>query len=269
MKSRPSIFWFTLISSAAAAVYFGVPSNTATAADETVTAPSASAPVMPTAPAAPTAAAPATAPAPAPALAYGVGEVVKMYQGGINKDVIVNYINNTVLPFHLTADNIIYLQSLGVPQEITKTLIQRDGQLQQQAAQQYYQQQAVAAAAAAQNGAATALPGQYPPGQYPPGQVPPSQPVEVVTPSTPPPAVTYVGTDYPYTYPYPYYYDAWPYYYSPLVVGGWGWGWGWGGHGGWGRGFHGGYGGGFHGGGGFRGGGGGGFHGGGGGGHGH
>ena len=86
----------------------------------------------------------------APALPYGAGEVVKMYQGGINKDVIVNYINSTSLPYHLSADGIIYLQTLGVPQEITKAMIQRDGQLQQQqAAQQYYQQQQMPAATAA------------------------------------------------------------------------------------------------------------------------
>ena len=79
----------------------------------------------------------------APPLPYGVGEVVKMYQGGINKDVIINYINSTALPYHLTADGVIYLQTLGMPQEITKTMILRDGQLQQQqlAMQQFYQQQ--------------------------------------------------------------------------------------------------------------------------------
>jgi hypothetical protein len=58
-------------------------------------------------------------------LSYGVGEVVKMYQGGINKDVIINYINNTSFAYKLTADGIIYLQSLGMPQEITKAMILR------------------------------------------------------------------------------------------------------------------------------------------------
>ena len=173
------------------------------------------------------------APAPPPGLAYGVGEVLKMYQGGINKDVIVNYVNNTVLPFHMTADHIIYLQSLGVPQEITKAIIQRDGQLQQQAVQQQYYQQA-AAAAAAQNGQ-----GQTPPYQ----QYPPGSPSQVATPATPAPSVTYIGADSGYAYPY---YDyGYPYYWPGVVVGGgWGWGWGWGGRYGWGGGYHGGFGGG-------------------------
>ncbi len=192
MKSRPSLFWMTVASITAAAVYFVAPWDTAVAADQTpaVSAASVSAPVAP----------PMATPPPAPVLPYGVGEVLKMYQGGISKDVIINYINNTALPYHLTADGIIHLQSLGVPQEITRTIIQRDGQLQQQAAQQYYQQQAIAAAAAgAQNGAATAMPG-----QPMPGQPPPDQSAQVVTPTTPPPSVSYIGSDYPYTYPYPY-----------------------------------------------------------------
>jgi hypothetical protein len=192
-------------------------------------------------------------------LAYGVGEVVKMYQGGINKDVIVNYINNTALAYHLSADGIIYLQGLGMPQEITKAMILRDGQLQQQqqqAMQQFYQQQPVPPPGAMPNGYG-----------YGEGQPPP----QVATPSTPPPDVTVVGSDYPvYDAGYPYYgYYGYPYYW-PGYIGGWGWGRGFGGFRGGFGGFHGGFGGGgFHGGfggGGFHGAvGGGGFHGGGGG----
>jgi hypothetical protein len=174
-------------------------------------------------------------------LAYGVGEVVKMYQGGINKDVIINYIDNTAFAYKLSADGIIYLQSIGIPQEITKAMILRDGQLQQQGRQQAMQQQYYAQQP-------------MPPGGAPPngygygaGQPPP----DVATPSTPPPDVTVIGSDYPvYDAAYPYYgYYGYPYYWPGYVgIGGWGWGRGWGGgwHGGIG-GFHGG-GGGFHGG---------------------
>jgi hypothetical protein len=163
-------------------------------------------------------------------LSYGVGEVVKMYQGGINKDVIINYINNTSFAYKLTADGIIYLQSLGMPQEITKAMILRDGQLQQQGMQQPYPQY--------YSGQPAPPPG-VPPNGYAAGQPPP----QVATPSTPPPDVTVIGSDYPvYDAGYPYYYSAYPYYWPPVVVGGWGWGRGWG-YGGW----HGGFGG-FHGG---------------------
>jgi hypothetical protein len=176
----------------------------------------------------------------APALPYGADQVVKMYQSGISKDVLLNYVNNTVLPYHMNAEDIIYLHNLGMPQEVTQTMIQRDGQLQQQSMQSYSQPPATVAP----NSAAT------------------TQPM-VVTPATPAPDVTVIGgSDYPYIdYGYPYYGYAWPYYGGwPLWYGGWGWGgrgWGWG-HGGFGRGGFG-HGGGFHGGGGF-----GGFHGGGG-----
>jgi hypothetical protein len=164
-----------------------------------------------------------------PTLPYGANEVLKLYKGGVSKDVIINYIDSTVMPYHLTADGIIYLQTVGVPQEITQAMILRDGQLRQQFSQQYYQQQMAAA-----NAAATA-----------------QGSAQVATPATPAPDATVVGgSDYPnyYDYGYPGYYGyGWPYYGWPLGFGG---GWGWGGYGG----FRGGYGG-FHGGyGGFRGG---------------
>jgi len=184
----------------------------------------------------------------APGVQYSVGEVIKLYQSGINKDVIVSYINNSVLPYHLTANGIIHLQTLGIPQEITQAMLQRDGLLQkEQAMQQPYYQQPMTAA--------------------PNGPLGAQAPTQVVLPATPAPDVTVIGSDYPaYDYGYPYYDYG---YGGPLIIGG-GWGWGWGGRGwGWGRGgfrggfsgFHGGFGGGgfrsgggFHGGGGFGGG---------------
>jgi hypothetical protein len=227
MKNRSSVFWSSVVGLTAGAALLVIPLDTVLAADATPTA------------------APPPANAPVPGVAFGVSEVIKMYQGGINKDVIENYIANTSLPFHLSADNIIYLQNLGMPQEITKALLQRDSQMQQQSAMAYQQQQ------------------QQPPPQMMP---PPNQAVAV--PSSPPPPVTYASADYSAGYPAPYYDYGYPYYgyyggyWPPVVIGG---GWGWGGwRGGYGGYRGGGYGG-FHGGyGGFRAGGFGGFHGGGG-----
>jgi hypothetical protein len=237
MKKHASVYWASLISLATAVVFIGVPWNLA-AADGTL---SNSAPAIVTPPPAAPA---ASVGAQAPALAYGVSEVVKMYQGGIGKDIIVGYIENTVLPFHLTADGIIYLQHLGMPQEVTSALIRRDGELQKQAAaasqqQSLAYQQQQAAEAAANNQAAA-------------GNTAPA----VVMPSSPPPVVPYAYPDAapPVVYPdygvYPYY--GYPYYYGPNIVigGGWGWGWGpgrwgWGwGRGGFGHDGHGGFGGG-------------------------
>jgi hypothetical protein len=248
MKKHASVYWASLISLAAAVASIGVPWNLA-AADGTLS--NSAAATVTTPPAAPA----ASVAAPAPALAFGVSEVVKMYQGGISKDVLVGYIDNTVLPFHLDADGIIYLHHLGMPQEVTSALIRRDGELQRQAdaayqqqAQAFQQQQQATAAVAAPNNQAVA------------GNTAPP----VVMPSTPPPVAPYPYPDtapavvYPDYGVYPYY--GYPYYYGPnVVIGGWGWGWGPGGWGwGWGRGGygHGGYGhggfGGGHGGGGHR-----------------
>jgi hypothetical protein len=244
MKICPSVLRIVLVSLTAATV--GIASSQVAIADPT----NAFAATPPgTGP---------TATAMVPGLPFGASEVVKMYQGGIGKDVIVNYVDNAVLAFHLSADNIIYLQSLGIPQEITKAMIVRDGQLQQQA--MLYQQQ-MTVNSANQVGSAPPMQQQQP----------------VLNPSSPPPAVGYPAQAYDYGSAY---YDAgYPYYYGPSVVIGGGW-WpgfypGWGGFRGGFGGFRGGFGGfrggfgGFHGGGGFggHGGGGSGGHGGGGGGH--
>jgi hypothetical protein len=168
--------------------------------------------------------APAAAQASAPALADGVKQVVKMYQSGVNKDVIVNYVNSSTAPGRLSADGIIYLKSAGVPTEITQALIVRDGQLQQMA---------VAQQMAAANAAALAGSGQN---------------SQVVMPTTPAPDVSVVGADSGYYGDYPYYAGAYPYYYGgyPYYFYGGSWLPGWGG--GYGRGFRGGFHGGFRGG---------------------
>lgn len=121
MKKHTSVYWVGLISLATAVVSIGVPWNL-DAADST-----------------PLATASATATTLSPAFPLGVSEVVKSYQGGIGKDVLVSYIENSALPFHLTADGVIYLQHLGVPNEVTSALILRDGELQKLAVTAYQQ----------------------------------------------------------------------------------------------------------------------------------
>jgi hypothetical protein len=187
-----------------------------------------------------------------PALPYSATQVIKLYQNGIDKTVILNFVASSSWPFRLTADQIIYLQRIGLPQEVTQAMLQRDGQLQQQQMMQMAYQPPTAPAPQLQT--------------VSPYAAADAQSPTVVVPQ-PAPQVTVIGSDYPYYgYDYPYY-DTWGYW--PIVGGGWGWGWGhgWYGHGYvWGHGgigFHGGFGG-IHGGfGGFHGGIGGGFHGGG------
>jgi hypothetical protein len=179
---------------------------------------------------------PAAAAAPVrqtPVLSHSAGEVVRLYQAGINKDVIISYINDSPVPYSLGPDGIRYMRSLGAPDEITQAMMRNDQRLQgQQAAQQ-----------------PVPTP---PPGSNEPAAVSPS--TQVATPSTPPPDITVITPydGYPYAdYGYGYDYGD---YGPPIFLGGWGW---------MGRGYHGFHGrpgfggsgfGGFHGGGGFQGG---------------
>ena len=132
-----------------------------------------------------------------------------MYQGGIDKEIILSYIKNSALPYHLATANLAYLQSAGIPQEITQAMIQRDEALREQQALQEKLAQA--------------------PVEGTNGTVAPPVSAEGVTPPTPP-LVAVGGPDYGYDYP-DYDYDL---YGPPIIVGGGGWGWG---HHGW----HGGY----------------------------
>jgi hypothetical protein len=207
MKMPASVYGRITISLVAAVVSVGNPWNLAAADGKLPSSAPATAPTPQVAPA-------ATADSGDPALPLGVSEVVKMYQGGIGKDIIVAYIKTTVLPFHLTADGEIYLQHLGVPQEVMLALIQRDGELQKQSAAAYQQQQLQASATVAASNQVVIG----------------NSPAPVVMPSTPPPV-------YPYAYPdasapviYPDYaafpYFGYPYFYGPdfIIGGGFGFG---------------------------------------------
>jgi hypothetical protein len=218
MKNPPSAFRISLALITVAAACIGAPWGTVSAQSTSASNTSATPASSPFTKANLVGVLPATPPLAAsavqvPALTYGVGEVVKLYQGGIDNGIIVNYINNNALPYNLSADGILLLQSLGMPQEITTALIQRAGQLQQQQArQQHYQLQK-------QLQATTPPPG---------GAIGVQPPMQVMTPTTPAPSVTVFGSDYPvydYGYPNSYYggaYDYWP----PVIIGGGGWGFG-------------------------------------------
>src|SRR6266699_4222685 len=122
-------------------------------------------------------------------LSFGVDEVVKMYQGGVETDVVLNYIENSSVTYHLSAEEVVHLQDLGVPSQIITTLIRHGAKVQQQAnaASALIQQKATEEAKAA-----SAYVNPYPPAVY-------AQPTPVLT--------------YNYTYPQ-YVYAGYPSYYS-------------------------------------------------------
>ena len=135
-------------------------------------------------------------------LSFGVDEVVKMHQNGVEPDVVMNYVENSNVPYHLSAEEIVRLHDLGVPSPIITAMIRHGAQVQQQAAAAYAQSQQRAAEAAQ---AASASANTY------------SAPVY----SPPPPTVNYnyaypqyVYSGYPAYYSYPGYCYSSPFYFS-------------------------------------------------------
>lgn len=68
---------------------------------------------------------------------FGVEEVAKMHQNGVETDVILNYIESSNVPYHPGADEIVRLHDLGVPPQVITALIRHGAQVQQQAAAAY------------------------------------------------------------------------------------------------------------------------------------
>src|SRR5437879_9132877 len=64
---------------------------------------------------------------------FGVDEVTKMYQSGVETDVILNYIESSRVPYHPSAEEIVRLHNLGVPSQIVTTLIRHGAQVQREA----------------------------------------------------------------------------------------------------------------------------------------
>jgi hypothetical protein len=131
-------------------------------------------------------------PAPPAKLSFGVDEVAKMHQNGVESDVILNYIDNSSVPYHLSAEEIVKLHEMNVPSPIITALIRRGAQVQQQAATAYAQSQQKATEEAK---AASAYANTYSTSAYAP------------------PPVTYAYTYPTYVNTYPAY--VYPSYYYP------------------------------------------------------
>jgi len=131
---------------------------------------------------------------------FGVDEVVKMHQGGVGADVILNYIENSSVPYHLSSEEVVRLHDMGVPSPIITTLIRHGAKVQQQAneASAQIQQKATEEAKAA-------------PANLNPYSAP------VYSPPAPVVNYTYAYPTYVNTYPayvYPRYYPSYYSYYS-------------------------------------------------------
>src|SRR6266542_5563849 len=153
MKKRPSIFCVTLALLTVTTTIFGTRSEPATSASGTDNPTQSATGTEPAAE--PSAKANGIKKAAQPArLSFGVDEVVKMYHGGVETDVVLNYIENSSVPYHLSAEEVVSLHDIGVPSPIITTLIRHGAKVQQQAnaasavIQQKAAEEAKAAAAA-------------------------------------------------------------------------------------------------------------------------
>src|SRR5437879_5827584 len=200
MKKQPSTFCVTLALMTFATLLFcarSEPLKTNTDSSDVVVNPTQ--PPAANEPATPSPKSNGTKKAAQPArLSFGVDEVVKMYQGGVETDVVLNYIENSSVPYHLSAEEVVQLHDLGVPSPIITTMIRHGAKVQQQAAVASAQIQQKATEEAK---AASAFFNPYSPAVY-------AAPAPVVNYTYAYP--TYVNTAYP-VYGYPSYYSS---YYS-------------------------------------------------------
>lgn len=60
-------------------------------------------------------------------LSPGVADIVKMAQSGVAPSVMLEFINKAPHGFSLTADEIVYLTDLGVPEDVIKAMLRKEG----------------------------------------------------------------------------------------------------------------------------------------------
>ncbi len=116
----------------------------------------------------------------APNLSPSLQEIVKLSKAKMSDDVILAYIKNSGVPYSLSADDVLYLNSQGISQPIISALLQS---------------KPAALAAPAPPALAAPMPPQqqYPPQQYPPQQYAAPSPTPLTAPAyqpaTPAPAL--------------------------------------------------------------------------------
>jgi hypothetical protein len=76
-----------------------------------------------------------------PKFSFGVDEIAKMSQGGVEPEVILNYIESSSVPYRPNADEVVRLHDLGVSPQVITALIRHGAKVQQQAAAAYAQNQ--------------------------------------------------------------------------------------------------------------------------------
>ncbi|WCJ60277.1 hypothetical protein NXS98_03870 [Fontisphaera persica] len=60
-------------------------------------------------------------------LSPGVADIVKMAQSGVSPAIMLEFINQAPHAFPLTADEIVYLNDLGIPEDVIKAMLRKEG----------------------------------------------------------------------------------------------------------------------------------------------
>src|SRR6185436_5968771 len=60
-----------------------------------------------------------------------LGEIIKLAQAGVDDEVMLTYITNSTSIFGLTSDEIIYLNDIGVANNVVTTIIEHDQAMKQ------------------------------------------------------------------------------------------------------------------------------------------
>ncbi len=149
-----------------------------------------------------------------------LSEIIKLAQAGLSEEVLLAYITNSVRVFNLGADEIIYLNDLGVPSPVVAAMIQQDT-LPESATQKLSGNQASQLPAGlALNTPATNI---YPVQQNPDSQL--EEPEAEVAPEAAATA-SYAASDYaPQPTSISYFYNALSPYGNWVNVSGYGWCW--------------------------------------------
>jgi len=132
-------------------------------------------------------------------LSAGLAEVVKLAQAGVGEDVILAYVEKYAARFEVGADQILYLNDLGVSETVITSMLKHDG----------------SPAPAPAVAAAPALIQTQAVSNVPQTQVPEQAPPPVTTAVAPPPTSTEVS----------YFYDTLSPYGSWIYLSGYGWCW--------------------------------------------
>jgi len=123
---------------------------------------------------------------PAPAakpirLSYGLDEIAKMVEAGVQPEVVEAFIDNSTIAYAPNAEDVVQLHKLGTPSQVVSAVIRHGGKLREQGIKEFKESQATLSQQAT---AAAISPAVYAP---------------VAAPSVQPASVTY--NTYAYAYP--------------------------------------------------------------------